>query len=163
MVVFRPNSNLAKWGVRTGTSAIAIASVILLWSLSRAEVGSRYSISTQISLVSLTTIFLIAMSWIAIESLYYRSLLLRRSALGLADPVLVNRFGLWGSGCAGASLSSIGTIACVAAGLNIASHPIPLLNTAIAGTWIAGAWYLSMLAPESYLRWVRERAARSGS
>ena len=105
---------------------MVISSIVLFQSARVTPVGTGYSLATQLGIFSYSVNFLVAMGWIAIESLRYRSLLLRRLALGLADPVLINRFGLWGSGCAAASLSSIGTIVCVALKMNVATDPIPL-------------------------------------
>lgn len=162
-VVFRPHSKLARSAVWVAGFVMAATSVSLLSSLSMSKPGDSYSLATRLSILSYSTNFLISMFWIAIESLRYRKLLLRRYALGLADPVMINRFGLWGLGCAVAGLSAVGSMLCVAAGLNIASHPIPLLNTAFAGTLIGATWYLSLLAPEPYKRWVRARAARASA
>jgi hypothetical protein len=160
-IVFRPESKLARVWVWFAGCVMVGTSIALVWSISQSTPGAGHSILTQICVFCFSTNFLIAMLWIAIESLRYRSLLLRRLALGLTDPVLVNRFGLWGSGCGIAGLSPIGTMICAAMNIDIATHPVPLLNTAITGTWIAFTWYLSLLPPQSYLDWVRARAART--
>jgi len=86
---------------------------------------------------------------------------LRRHALGLADPVLVDRFYLWGVS-SGANTVLLGVlIYCVQSGMVILREPLPLTAITVIGSVMSGAWYLTFLAPESYLEYVRNRVARA--
>jgi len=115
------------------------------------------------------------MVWLTVESLRYYRMLRRREALGLADPVVVNRFLLWG-------IFSAATFVNLAA--DLIAH---LLYTTIAGTTTelvmevlkpvlfgtmivtmilcmisAGTLFLTFFAPERYRAWLQNRSlARS--
>jgi hypothetical protein len=161
--VFRRESRLA-WCIVWSTLAIElICGIVILSEVWTLEIGAPYTLTMKCCVALICVIFSAGMAWIAVESLRYHGLLKKRLALGLADPVLVNRFALWGAGCLACALLSLGIIVCVGAGMNVVSDPVPRLLTATAGSWIAISWYLSMLAPPAYLRWVRERAQPASS
>jgi len=86
----------------------------------------------------------------------------KRQALGLADPVVTNRFLMWG---VGAALASLGTgIATVTALLTDVS---PLESAAIVGSSSAHGFaaaiaiWLAFLPPAPYQRWLRRRHAQT--
>jgi hypothetical protein len=95
-------------------------------------------------------------AWSAVESLRYRALLVRRIPLGLADPLVADRFLLWG-------VISLLAIASLVPGL--ASHferaPDPTLVRLVVGLLglaSSTALYFAFLPPASYARWIRARA-----
>jgi hypothetical protein len=100
----------------------------------------------------------VGFAWTAAESLHYHALLRRRMALGLADPVVVNRFLLWGVGGFATALLCVALVACLRAGLAPLAHPLPLALIATAGVVTSAAWSLAFLPPAAYLRWLRERS-----
>ena len=104
---------------------------------------------------------LVCFGWASAESFRYHANLKRRLALGLADPVLVDRFLLWGVSSGANSVLLVVLLACVQSGMVILREPVSLTAIAILGSVMSGAWYLTFLAPESYLKFVRERAART--
>jgi hypothetical protein len=97
-------------------------------------------------------------AWGGVESLLYRRVLLKRLALGLADPVVVNRFLLWAVGAAVMVVLCTALLVCIARGLAIAREPVPLAIIAAAGTVMSATWYLTFFAPAWY-RAVLGRAA----
>jgi hypothetical protein len=102
-----------------------------------------------------------AFGWSAIESLMYHQTLTRRLALGLAEPVVVDRFALWGRmGISSTLLNGANTV-CLLVGLNIMTHPIPQLSTAVFGMSAATFLYLGFLPPDWYLTRVRNRPSPS--
>lgn len=111
--------------------------------------------------LTLMVCLLLCFAWASVESFSYHANLKRRLALGLSDPVLVDRFLLWGVSSAANSLLVLVLIHCVRSGMVILHNPIPLTAIAVLGSVMSAAWYLTFLAPESYLRHVRERATRS--
>ena len=157
-LVFRPDSRLARAMVWCGTMITAGCAITLVLEAAKRELGASYSPTTKIAIALLALNFCAVMLWTAIESLRYHALLKKRLRLGLADPVVANRFALWGGGCLVCALSSIALIGCVAVGMNVTTDPVPILSTAFSGSFIAVCWYLSFLAPPSYLRWVRAGA-----
>jgi hypothetical protein len=96
--------------------------------------------------------------WVAIEPLRYWSLVRRRLSLGLGDPVLVDRFLLWGVG----SLFRVGMLAVGAAAAMTDvtvdggwGGALVLMATAVLGIGVAGAYWLTFFPPAAYLRRVR--------
>jgi hypothetical protein len=96
-------------------------------------------------------------AWTAVESFRYRALLRRRIPLGLADPVVADRFGLWGwTGVLGGGSIAPATWAMLRGGdpNSLASH----LVVGLCGLACSGVLYLAFLPPAAYTRFVRENA-----
>jgi hypothetical protein len=86
-----------------------------------------------------------ALAWGAFEALRYHARLRRRLALGLAEPLLVRRFLLWGLGLGGAALScSIDATAKLFVDRALDYAALTLLDAA-AGTLAAACLFLSFL------------------
>jgi hypothetical protein len=158
-LVFRPGSRPARRTVWGAGGFATLSGFAVLASLP--ETPGAVTIGMRVGIAGIAVVFGLGMSWAAWESLEYHARLRKRLALGLADPVVVNRFLLWGIGCGTTSLSSFSIIACVAAGMAVAVHPVPLLLTAVSGSVIAACWYLAFLPPEGYLRWIGDGAAQA--
>ncbi len=98
--------------------------------------------------------------WVFVECHLHRRLLVRRLRLGLADPVVVNRFLLfeiW-SGV----LAVLPGAVLLLAGLfdptkNEAYGPLFAVTVRITGFAIYAAMWFSFLPPKAYLRWLRRR------
>ncbi len=116
------------------------------------------------------------MAWAFVESLRYFRAMRRRSALGLADPVVTNRFLLWSCWVGGLallptltlSLRQLGRLA-AALGMSDAAAiaQSPLLGATLRAIFLASgllaavALSLSFSPPKRYLRLVQRRAARA--
>ncbi|MGH0036401.1 MAG: hypothetical protein ACQGVK_15345 [Myxococcota bacterium] len=110
---------------------------------------------------SLAVAFLVTFTWTSTEALRYHGLMRRRLALGLADPVIVNRFLVWG---AGAGLSTGLTLVPVLSAMaGRVDDPIAGVATAAAGLLNALVWLLSFTPPAAYLRWLESRHAAAPS
>lgn len=100
--------------------------------------------------------------WIGIESLRYWRIMRRRVALGLGDPLVANRFALWGFG----SIGSAGAIWTASIPFFLLGHPDLLASltppihvvTAIAGLTSVGCSYLAFLPPPWYARRIEAAA-----
>jgi len=96
-----------------------------------------------------------ALLWGSIEALRYWRMMRRRSALGLADPVVTNRFLLWGIGAGAAGVgTTIGAIASFATGVASLEIPWVVASSSAHGLVAAIAMWLAFLPPKSYLRFV---------
>jgi hypothetical protein len=97
--------------------------------------------------------------WMMIESYRYYALMRRRQALGLAEPIVTNRFLLWGSASLGTALatwtSSIGFFLPQEPGVIAAWAPVIQIGTATFGVATVALYYLTFFPP----RWYRERIA----
>jgi hypothetical protein len=150
--VFRADSKWAEPLVWLAACAAILSGTVVLATIP--STPGIVTLGMKLGIGCLSLVFAIGMGWTGWESFRYHGMMRRRLALGLADPVVVNRFLLWGSGCAITGLTALAMIGCVGAGFNVANHPAPLMLTSVAGTFIAGCWYLTFLPPASYLRWI---------
>ncbi len=92
--------------------------------------------------------------WIAAESLLYYDLMRRRRALGLADPLIANRFLLWGVGAL-FSVAAIWTVSLPAIlGLPLEEQrrlsPLVLSITAVWGIGAIASYWLTFFPPAWY-------------
>jgi hypothetical protein len=101
--------------------------------------------------------------WTLAEPLRFFVVLRRRRRLGLADPVLVDRFLLWGLGSvARFTMLAVGAVSILLLGgsvstLAAAAGPT-FVATSVAGLCVAGAYWLAFFAPAAYQRAVTRRA-----
>jgi len=99
-----------------------------------------------------------AFGWTGAESLHYHRLQRRRLALGLADPVVANRFLLWAVGGLATAFLCLAIVGYLLAGMVVLRDPLPLFTIAIACAVMSASWCLAFFPPRSYLDFVRERA-----
>ena len=79
--------------------------------------------------------------------------------LGLADPMVTNRFLLWGVGSGAACLGSlIGAVAIALTGFSTSRSEAMGLVLSAHGAVAAVAMWLAFLPPPRYRRWIEERS-----
>jgi hypothetical protein len=100
--------------------------------------------------------------WAMTESFRYYGVMRRRLRIGLADPVVTDRFRLWGLANGGAVLAS-GSIGIAGGGVDALASPA--LMTFVAGTSLgsAVALWLAFLPPRAYCERVSRQAEGSGA
>lgn len=158
--VFRADSIPA----RIFVIAITLVLFVVAGGISyRASLGS--SLPEILSLArnwSLAIMGLVALNfaWGGCESFAYYAALRRRLALGLADPVVANRFLLWGLSGAATAILCGGLALCVRAGMAIVVDAIPLSLVALTGSVASVTWFLTFFPPEAYQRLLRGRAPK---
>jgi hypothetical protein len=108
-----------------------------------------------VAIVALTAV---VFGWPAAESLGYYVKLRRRQTLGLADPVVVNRFLLWGIACASSVFIAFVNVGAALAGRNIMEFQPAMIISATLGVMNSTLLILAFLPPAPYLRFVRRRA-----
>src|SRR5262245_40576377 len=114
-----------------------------------------------------------AMFGVAFESFRYWLMLRRRLRLGLADPVVTDRFLLWSIWAACATLNLVadlasrslywllfGTVQPVVEHLNALVAPTIIVTMAL-GVVSAVTLYLTFFPSPAYQRWLRKRSAKS--
>jgi hypothetical protein len=105
----------------------------------------------------------LAFGWTGGEALAHHARLRRRLPLGLADPVVANRMGLWAvAGFATLVLCAV-IAASMLAGLAPLRHPLPLAAIGLAGLSASACWTLAFLPPAWYLAAVQRRAAAAAA
>jgi hypothetical protein len=110
--------------------------------------------------IGMTLHFAFVFGWVALESLRYHALMRKRQALGLADPVVTNRFLVWGAGEGVSSLLVLALFVTMISRTEIMiGDPLISMFVTLAGLVNALVWWLSFTPPAGYLRWVRGSAA----
>lgn len=104
---------------------------------------------------------LIASTWAGGESLRYWWLLRRRLPVGLADPVVVDRFRLWATAMLLASFITFVSMVAESLGVPMMGTPAGALLVGPLGLVIAGSLWLAFLPPAWWVRHVRARAGRT--
>ncbi len=101
---------------------------------------------------------IIAMSWAGIESIRYWRMQQKRLAFGLADPVVADRFRLWGTAILTADAISLISGAFQSAGVQMAGTAAGALVVGTLGLFAASMLWLAFVPSERYLERVRRRA-----
>jgi len=152
---FRPRSSAAlAFVVATAVAAFVVAGlfhhavVTAQPHLDPVAVHSPYSLGVRL-------LFEVWYAWMGFESLLEWSRARRRLALGLSDPVVVNRFLLWGS--MGVVLAFNGAVAMMleAQGLSPMVDALPAIWLGMNGTVAGVLMFLTFVPPAGYVRWVR--------
>jgi hypothetical protein len=157
---FRPQATWCAWPI--GGAALGLAVHACLASLELHAAGTTIFDLNAVSLWrQVITILsgMVAYGWTAWEALRYHGRMRRQLALGMGDPVVCNRFLLWGI---------MSSIAFVAIALNNAASimaidpletPWLIYVATVAGMAQAIFLALTFLPPRVYLAWVRRRHA----
>ncbi|MEM7409044.1 MAG: hypothetical protein AAF430_02275 [Myxococcota bacterium] len=153
--VFRAGSPLAAGVTALGMLALAVGALsqVQLYLNASSPIGElERSWAWQAIRVSALACYL----WSAAEALRYCAMLRRRTALGLADPVVANRFLLW-AGVMIFSFLSLGGPA-VSTWLGGAAYTDPGMQLWIAanGFLCTVSLYLAFLPPAAYRRWLEQ-------
>ena len=97
--------------------------------------------------------------WGAAESIRYWRLMRRRLRLGLADPLVTNRFLLWGLGIGAAGIGSLISLTVQQiVGLNMAELPALTVSNSLFGSTSALLMWVAFLPPAAWRRRLQRRA-----
>lgn len=152
--VFRPASAFAQGVVWAAAAAFLLAFAGRLVSGSYV-LPMRLDLWTQLSSFNV----IVCLLWGSFESLHYYGLMRRRARLGLVDPVLSNRFLLWGLGIGSAGLGSlIGNVVMIATGSALTELDGLTLSNSLFGLASAVLMWIAFLPPQAYRRWMESRA-----
>jgi hypothetical protein len=99
----------------------------------------------------------LCLAWTGLESLLFHRQMRRRLALGLADPVLTNRFLLWA--VFGVTTTAVLVVNAVyhLAGISTLNNPVCQLVTILGALVASGAMSLAFIPPAAYLRLIERR------
>jgi len=97
--------------------------------------------------------------WGAAESLRYFAMMRRRAKIGLADPLVTNRFLLWGLGIGAAGVgSAISVVAQVVTGQHMLAVPWVMVSNSLHGLTAAVLMWVAFIPPGFYRRFVESRS-----
>jgi hypothetical protein len=161
--VFRPNQGWAKAVLGGAAATLVVAWLGLVHGNAQGTTLAEILPHTRPWGIAVVGLVAGAFLWTGIESLCYYAALRRRLALGMSDPVVVNRFFLWTvSSFAVTALCSVIVGAMLTGGAPM-NDPLPLTSIGLASIVVSVAWYLAFLPPDRYLQFVRRRAAAFAS
>jgi hypothetical protein len=108
-----------------------------------------------------TSLQIACLLWGSGEALRYWTLMRRRVRLGLGDPVVANRFLLWGIGAGAAGIGSfIGIAAQLVTGATAGEASWVMVSSSLHGLVAAVALWLAFVPPAFYRRYIESRAPR---
>jgi hypothetical protein len=156
---FRPEEAWARW-----LSRASIATVLLGASLG---VARALGLAEAVDLKDMNHLgyrligfaSLAVHTWTGLEAFAYYGRMRKRSRLGLADPVVMNRFLLWGLVGAAAMVASGAPLVVGLLGGDTYNDVPSRLAGAAATILGAVCLQLAFLPPRSYVAWLRARAA----
>ncbi len=93
--------------------------------------------------------------WVAAESLHYARQLQRRAALGLAEPLMANRFLCWGVSSVSSCIAYLIYLGCMLSGEAPPAHALALIGA--LGLVSGGSMWIAFFPPGLY----RQRAGAS--
>lgn len=96
--------------------------------------------------------------WSSAESFRYWGMQKRRLRLGLANPVVVERFLWWALSNLATALLGATLIVSLLSGKMVMRDPFSLFVLNVTGTVLCFTWGLSFFPPKFYVRWVEARA-----
>lgn len=156
--VFRAGPGWARTGVCVAAVLLAVLATGLIHAGSQGGALADILPRTRPWAIGIVTMLVLAFGWTGVESIRCYRQLQRRQQLGLGDPVVMNRFLLWGIGAWTAVFLCVAIAGFLHAGVAVLVDPVGLTTMALAGVVMSATWYLTFLPPESYLRFVQERA-----
>lgn len=152
--VFRPDSPIARWTCYSGiavTACTGIANVLRTVTVNDPAMLDFGELAyTGTSLMAIASYH-----WGGFESLRYYGMMRKRLALGLADPVVANRFLLWGFVMVFSLISTAVPTVASMNGVDPQGSPPLMIITALSGLGCACVMWLAFLPPQAYVERIR--------
>ncbi len=158
-LVFRPDG----WVGRVGATILGGAAVALgAWMMHHAATAPIETLrEAGVAMLLPNALLGTILAWVAVEALLCWGRLQRQAALGLAEPVLVNRMFLYAIGSSlSALLLTSGVVPSVAWGIDPLQDPVLQVISGVLGMPIGVVYFLALTPPRAYERWITEHAAR---
>ncbi len=156
--VFRPGSMPARALAAAGCAMLVYGLVSGAGYIHRAETHAALESSAS-PLLWIQFAAVGAYAWTAYEGFRCASQARKRMKLGLADPLVANRFLLWGCVGIASLISVVPSLLITLGGGDGTRHVFARLSTALGGLLASVALQLAFLPTERYRRWVAARAA----
>jgi hypothetical protein len=154
-MVFRPDSASARAWVLATTAFFGVAFGLEIATTRFADPLRPGVGGSLVSLLCTLTLL-----WGAVESIRYWRLMRRRLRLGLADPLVTNRFLLWGLGIGAAGVGSLISVSVQQiVGLSMSELPAVTFSNSMFGLVSALLMWIAFLPPATWRRWIQGGAA----
>ena len=150
------------WPNSVAARALALTAIVCIL----VSISAVWSASIQESLISPLHLFgeavrLGGLLWGSSEALRYYAAMRRRLALGLADPVVTNRFLLWGVAMSAGVVASLSGLFMTISGM-VNPGAWPYLVLGIFTTISPVAQWFAFFPPRSYCEWLQNSAVEVG-
>lgn len=156
--VFRPDSMVAHVAASAAIAGLGVVAVLRISAIVRAPDLASLQVP-DVTTLGTPLLALASYLWTAVEAFRYAVMLRKRAALGLGDPVVANRFLLWG--CVGVfSMTSLAPSIVRQLQGSADLDALTQLLGALGGLACSVALYLAFLPPQAYVAWLRQGAAR---
>lgn len=153
--VYHPQRGAARLVAYAGTALLAVAT---LWEIGLTR-GILPGHPTPAGALG-TWLRIGCLGWSSLEAFRWFVLMRRRQRLALADPVVTNRFLLWGIAAGAAAVGSlIGTVVPMVLGVPQTALGWLTMSSSLHGLVAAVAMWLAFLPPRAYLDWLRASPA----
>jgi hypothetical protein len=158
--VFQPRSGWARLLAAAGILALTLN---FAWHAFDALRGADIRMGSEVVGQSLLQILpvVVGYSWTARESIRYHGMMRRRLRLGIGDPLVCNRFLLWGAIGVTVAVGALINGAALIRHIDVLRSPVVLLASSCTGVTQAVLLFLAFLPPRAYQSWVAARAARA--
>jgi len=154
--VFRPG---AAWATALWLACVAGFVGLAVWQIVGPGLVAFLESPTTSPWHASNYIPMVLMSWAGIESMRYWSMQKKRLALGLADPVVADRFRLWGLAILTADAITILSVGFELAGVTMVGTAAGSLVVGTLGLFAAAFLWLAFVPTAGYVARVRRRAA----
>ena len=152
--VFRPEGPVGK-GLVAVVLTIEVVAACGIWTgLAEAAPGVRADAAVGEFALLLRMPLMIVWAWTGLEALLEWRKAHRRLALGLTEPVVANRFLLWGLFGVAELLIGAVSVSLQLLGRNPLNDPVAMMVTGTAGIVGSLLVALALCPPRAYLRWV---------
>ncbi|MBW2291883.1 MAG: hypothetical protein JRG94_06185, partial [Deltaproteobacteria bacterium] len=108
--------------------------------------------------IAIIVLQILGFVWTSAESFRYWGMQKRRLRLGLANPVVVERFLWWALSNLATAILGASLIGTLLSGKMVMRDPFSLFVLNVTGTVLCFTWGLSFFPPKFYVRWVEARA-----
>jgi hypothetical protein len=126
--------------------------------------GYSLPVRTDAWMLSSSVNVVVCMMWGSLESLRYYALMRRRARLGLSEPLLVNRFLLWGLGIGAAGVGTlVGSVWMWLGNAGARELDGATLSNSLFGLTSAVCMWMAFLPPAPYRRWIERRAGAAAA
>jgi len=156
--VFRRSNKWAR-----GAVAMSSAAFLAVWGLMvTSGIGSADMQTAQAQVrpyaIAIIVLQIFGFVWSSGESFRYWGMQKRRLRLGLANPVVVERFLWWALSNLATAILGATLIVSLLSGKMVMRDPFSLFVLNVTGTVLCFTWGLSFFPPKFYVRWVEARA-----
>ncbi len=150
--VFRPTE---KWPAAICAAIVVGMAIFFVW-------GWREFAQTNARTLYYESVRLLTFAWTSFECFRYAARLRRRAALGLGDPVIAHRIGLWGIASAAQIVTtSLAVFYGAVWQMRLFEAPVGMILMSLFGLCGAVCIALAFFPPRPYARWIEDRSAQS--